>query len=601
MSLSKFTPPRVGCKHFFSVVKSVRSQPNSLILCILDILDNIYGLAKKLPKDSGIVCDLKMLFNALYKTVHQIIISDNIPHGFKQILDQGTNNPLNMGHIREGHNDDLESAEFGEGLKNAIIYICERADIYTRSITDTGEQNFVNVLFDIPNMMSRADPQESYEPTRFELIDEEEFKKNRNCDFEYGSTMIFQSLNDSDFSYDSQTGSRFTEQQFEEIVITHLSKAYSDLIRDGVFKVILNNKEIPPRLDLTDFNIIPLKNQIRYRLFIKLNQRNDPTEIHRVGETPTGRLQYKKYSLENKFIKISSEENTEFKKDQNVVKLDLISVSTYNTEFSHILNYDLTDIVRGGRCYDPPIKFTVDAKDGWSNHIYNRLNYESKRLNKVLGVGPNKRVTKPSNMLISAIHMTMKETTKTWRKFYKYGDYDVIDEDSDSDESTITPSKKSKAASKKMSQVSKQSTTAEALPTNQPTSNPTAAAALPVTSSVADTSNVEEISQESSDISSTEIQEDLTNPGETNVSLIVTELQEETPIPVTENVSSVELQDVSQTADLQNVSSIDTISESSEKIKEASKKLMDLIADGNFNRTDGYKVLEFVESYINTR
>jgi hypothetical protein len=49
------------------------------------------------------------------------------------------------------------------------------------------------------------------------------------------------------------------------------------------------------------------------------------------------------------------------------------------------------------------------------------------------------------------------------------------------------------------------------------------------------------------------------------------------------------------------VSSIDTISESSEKIKEASKKLMDLIADGNFNRTDGYKVLEFVESYINTR
>jgi hypothetical protein len=93
----------------------------------------------------------------------------------------------------------------------------------------------------------------------------------------------------------------------------------------------------------------------------------------------------------------------------------------------------------------------------------------------------------------------------------------------------------------------------------------------------------------------------LTNPGETNVSLIVTELQEETPIPVTENVSSVELQEVSQTADLQNVSSIDTISESSEKIKEASKKLMDLIADGNFNRTDGYKVLEFVESYINTR
>ncbi len=617
MSQIKFTPPRVGCSHFFSVVKSVRSESNTLLSGLLDILDNIYGIAKVL-KHPGIIADIKVEFNPLYKIVHKITVSDNIPHGFKQILDEGTNNPLNMGHIRDGHNNDIESSEFGTGLKKAIIYTSEKTDIYTRSITDNGDQTYVKVVFDIPNMISRTDPQDSYEPTSFEIIDEEEF--NKNSKFEHGSTIVLQNLNDSDFSYDQQTGSRFTEQEFEEKLIVHLSKAYSDLIRDGIFSILLNDKKVPICIDLTDNDVIPLTNKVQYKFYAKLNKKNEPEKIQRVGLTPTGRIQYNKYDPEScKFIKISADENSEFKKSPDVFDLDYVSLSTKQTQYSDKLHYDFTDIVRDGRCYDPPQKYTKQETDGYSNHIYNKICYKSKRLNKVIGVGPNKRVTKPSNMLISAIHMTMKTTTSKWRNFCRNGTFSQINDDSDSDESTITPSKKSKSVSKKMTQVSQQSTTGAPASSNPTTSNPVTAAA-PVTSSVAATSNVEKVSQDSSDISSTELQEDLTNPVATNVSLIVTELHKETSIPVTENVSlvvteleeessipdisnvsSLDLEHDSQESILQNMSSTDIISESSEKIKEAAKKLMDLIANGSFNRTDGYKVLKYVEDYINSK
>lgn len=610
MSLSKFTPPRVGCQHFKTVVKGIRSEPNTLISGLLDILDNIYGIAKVLKQkeeeeeisiieEEGIIADLKVVFNEDSKTVYKIIVSDNIPHGFKQILDNGINNPLNMGHIRDGHNNDIESSEFGTGLKKAIIYTSEKTDIYTRSITDDGEENYVKVEFDIPIMIARKEPQESFEPTSFEIIGYKEF--NKYSKFQKGSTIILQNLNNSDFSYDHQSCSRFTEHQFEELLIEHLSRAYSDLIRDRVFRVVLNDKPVHIRNDLTDTALIPRSNQMRFTFYIKLNAKNDPMEVQRVGETPTGRIQIKKYNSEqNKFEKISVDDNNDFKNDPNVSKAELISLTTKLTDYDDILNNDYTDIVRGGRCFDPPMKITKHEQDGYSNHIYNRINYDSKRLNKVMGVGPNKIVTRPSNMLISAIHMTMKETTKKFRNFCKYLDYTKLNDDSDSDESTNKKSKKSKADSKTTFKESHQIVTGAATSSNYTTSIPVTAE-VPVTSSIVPTSNIVEVYQDASDISSSDLQEESSMPVTENVSLIVTELQEESSIPVTENVSSVELQDDSQSTDLQNETSFDAISESSGKIKEAAKKLMDLIANGNFDRTDGDKVLKYVEEYINSK
>jgi hypothetical protein len=627
MSQSKFTPPKVGCQHFFSSVKSIRSESNTLLSGIQDIADNIYGISKA-SKMTDIKCNITLEFNTLYHTLHKITISDNIPHGFKNIFEQGINNPLNMGHIRTGHSDDNESSEFGTGLKKAIIYIAEKAYITTLAIPDNSEQKAVRVAFDIPTMLNRREAHESYEPTEFEITTMEQYHKDHP--FPCGSTLKLENLNESDYSYNQETGARLTEDQFVESLISKLSKSYSDLIRDDVFAISLNDKLVPVCLDLTNQDIIPLSNQRRYRFYVKLNKKNDAEKICRIGLTPTGRTQYTEYDpVECKFTKKSPEDIKEFKNESDVFELDMISLSTKYTDHSHILNYDYTDIVRGGRCYEPPMKITKQESDGYSNHIYNKIKYESKRLNKVLGVGPNKRVSKPSNILISAIHVTQKESTSKWRAFCKNGN-DVVFDDTDSDDSSSKKKgKKSKTTKSGSSKSDVTSTTATpsnsttATPSNSTTATPSnSTTATPSNSTTATPSNSTTVNQSESNTvtplestTATPSESTTATPSESTTANLSESIVNETTTLTDDLVSTTTPTVIQQVSNEEtntstsenhinlsieeiNTTSTDTIAVSIEKIKEAARKLMDLISDENFDRTDGNRVLEFVEQYV---
>jgi hypothetical protein len=129
--MSNFQAPKIGCQHFKTIVKQIRSDNNTIESALYDIIDNVYGIAKAQCLVNT-ECRIKITYSE--NSMDKIIISDNIPKGFTKILDNGVDNPLNMGHIRIGHDDDNESSEFGTGLKKGMIFLSKDTEIYTRSV-----------------------------------------------------------------------------------------------------------------------------------------------------------------------------------------------------------------------------------------------------------------------------------------------------------------------------------------------------------------------------------------------------------------------------------------------------------------------------------
>jgi len=420
MSLSRFETPHVGCQSFRTVVNHIRSDNNTLQSGLDDIIDNIWGIANAgcLP---GIICNINMDYNE--NLIHRISISDNIPHGFKKIFDNGSNNPLNMGHIRSGHSDDNESSEFGTGLKKAIIYNADEAEIYTRAELETGEIVYVKVVFDIPMMCKKEIPEESYEPSSFEIITEQQYRKHHP--YEVGSTIIMKHMRPYDFTFDHETNEFQTQETFENKISATFKKLYSDLIQNEVFSIKFNGKNIEPEQDI--INLVPTKNINKYKIYVELNPRggyrgDEPANIYIEYQTADRNIRkcqvFDKKTSKFEFIETYKVDEL-ILNNPNICQVILKSITTYGTEYDEIQHGDYTDICRDGRCFEPSLKITKFERDGYSNHIYSKIKYTSKRLNRLLGVGPNKRVERKNNMLMTVISLLLKKNATAWRKFCK--------------------------------------------------------------------------------------------------------------------------------------------------------------------------------------
>jgi len=113
MSQFKSSVPKVGCPHFKSLVKQIIRDDGTFGTALGDIIDNLCN-------SSGVECNITTICGD-NGSITDIIISDNLPNGFENALDEGSNNPFNMGHIREGHTEDGQTSEFGVGLKKTIV------------------------------------------------------------------------------------------------------------------------------------------------------------------------------------------------------------------------------------------------------------------------------------------------------------------------------------------------------------------------------------------------------------------------------------------------------------------------------------------------
>lgn len=410
---------KVGCPHFRSSVKQIMAENNTLNSAMSDIIDNVHGIAAVIKQDISndfvALCDIKFEYDE--GTLYKIKISDNIPHGFKDIHESSTNNPLNMGHIRSGQtHDDRETSEFGTGLKKALIYLAKEAVIYTRVVDNNQTISYVCVIFDFVEMSNRIEPQISYEPTSFEHITEETFKMVHP--YETGSSIILTNLRNSDITFDTVKGVRLDQTEFEDNFRREIGDNMSDIIRDNIIQITVNDKIVQEKVDLIQ---LIQKNKFVNTFYVEFNGKGDIIDVYREGHTPTKRPQIMQYDANKVTFKRADTKTFEiFKQKPSVNQVNMTSLTTKGTcyEENHQCN-DMTAIKRNGRCFGS-VKITKQEKDGYSNHIHHEIKYMSKKLNMSMGVGSNKRVVSDkNNMLMSAIHITQKEINSKLRKYCK--------------------------------------------------------------------------------------------------------------------------------------------------------------------------------------
>lgn len=427
-----FKQPKIGVAHFKSRVKEILAENNTLTSSVCDIVDNIYGIAQvsATPANCSIVVDYYE--NQLYK----ITISDDIEHGFRAILSEGIDNPINMGHIRNGHENDNESSEFGIGLKKSIIFLARLAEIYTRSVDVNENVHFVKVTIDIPAMSNCVDAADSYEPN-IEIITEDYFLQQSRHPYKTGSTIILSNLRSQDISHDKDSAKSVSIQDYNKSLHQSLSKIYSDVIKKNIIEINLNGTRIDAIPDIEDK--IPSKNIVKYILYCEINDRKEPINIYREDVSSNSKSSIKKYHADSSSFKqndLSADEFKIFSLRKSVQTIGLTSYSTKNTPFEHtVQSNNTTEIIRDGRFYDQ-VKITKQEKDGYSNHITNKIEYKTKKLNLIIGVGSNKRVTIKNNILMSAINVTQRSTAAKFRKLVK----DSISHDPESDTDREEPS-----------------------------------------------------------------------------------------------------------------------------------------------------------------
>ena len=510
--------------------------------------------------------------------------------------------------------DDNETSEFGHGLKKAIMYSCNTANIYTRSISDNKTETCVHVCFDIEKMAKTPIPEKSYQPTKFDLITLDEFKEKHHNNFSYGSTISLSQLRLDSILYNRESSEKLsTKTVLEEYLIKNLSITYSKIITDKVFGITLNEKNINPTNDLIT-ELIP--EQIQHIFYIQLNDRKDNiVKILRKGKgkTPTGRDQYCEYiddakTSKEKYKHINAETfnsfiANSFIAEPHVYKLDMISLTTLGTDYSNILHNDKTYVSRNGRQFYPFIKITPQASDGYSNHIYNRIEYTSKRLNKFMGVGSNKEIRLSNNILMNAILFTQKETTNKFRSRSQSRTQPNVQPEIQINvqpeiqtnvqpeiQTNVQPEiipvqinayKKCKSNSKSQSKPQLEEIELEEIPIEEPQIEEIPIEEPQIEEPQIEEPQIEEIPIEEAQIEEPQIEEaQIEEPQIEEIHHEDTQIEE---IPIEE------------------IQHEDTQEESKEKLRRASQIIMELIANPDFGRNDGYKVLEFINMYVSNK
>ena len=405
--------PSVGVPHFKTKCKEVRNSGYDTEKCLGDLID--YPIVHA----TTILINIRP--NAERNGIHTIHISDDCPRGFEQIDCSNEDSPLNMGHIRVGHTDDSETSEFGQGMKNAFINLCESVEIKTHAISERGTM-FKKVEFDFINMMLTPEAELSYEPETMEDISEATFT-NHNARIlgAIGSDIKLTNIrNGSDNCFDD-----FDE--FIKRVMNYISLTYSDYLKPGIVRetavtIRVNDMQVEPlpdyfedetcqkRLIHHDIHVL-LKandNQIDKILVSKQNRKKVSHFVYDSTKKDETKLEAVTFDVFDDIMNKNINMQSQWK------QMTFNSTSIYGTQY-HYKDCELPNnkirIKRRGRNHGDIEQFTRKYGDGYSNHIYNELTYDAKQLNKFVGIAVHKGVNSGKrNPLISIIHELQKFT-----------------------------------------------------------------------------------------------------------------------------------------------------------------------------------------------
>ena len=395
-NMQNIPKPHVGAPHFRQYAKGVRGSTYTFIRALLDIIDNAIIAANNIS--------IRMVWDENTGLTH-ILIQDDVPNGFENIYESDSSSPLHIGHERPGQENDSETSQYGRGFKDGTMYVSDKIHIYTRSISENHDDNYVHVNFDYDSMIKCEDPSQSYEPATFEKI---------NCDtynsihpYGVGSTIAIENIR-------SAVNNFGTLPEIENNVMDAISHTYSGiLVQNSDKNIFVNGKRVEIEKDAyirIIHNPKCVDRMISYYIMVTLDGDGQMTKISykRVAKN----INYGIYDIKQNKIEAQSADAADYNTDKNNVnayEVIFMGTSTYDTPINDILFKNYIRVIRCGRNHGdiPPLGNTPN--DGYHNHQFNCITYTSKKLNPHIGITSDKHVHVCNNILYKCFTILHKE------------------------------------------------------------------------------------------------------------------------------------------------------------------------------------------------
>ena len=212
-----------GGPHFRSLFRQYKQSGYTLQDSIAEFIDNII---KKCDKIKINIC-------VQNNKISLITISDNYMYGFKDINEINEKNPFNMGHIRNGQDDDDEISQFGVGFKAGAISTALKLTVYTYV-----DDIYYEIIMDFDRMCKIENPNDSYNPQIYSITKQ---KYNDNHPFENGSSLKLEQIHDTIYN-------KTTEKDLVKDLKNKLSDLFGYTIEKNNIEMTLNEELIKPPL-----------------------------------------------------------------------------------------------------------------------------------------------------------------------------------------------------------------------------------------------------------------------------------------------------------------------------------------------------------------
>lgn len=405
------TTLRTGAPHFRSVMKQTRQTNYDLLKVTNEFIDNVIKGATEIQVNTQVDDDAERL--------QEIRVSDNLCNGFENLDLEGVNNPFNMGHIKSGHDDDLQTSEFGVGMKAGSLSAANQLDVYTKTVkhNDSCEEEviFSSVELDFIRMGEEPDVNASYNP-KIRRLSEPDYKEQHP--FACGTTMKLTKIRNC--IYENTTQSKLTKH-----LITGISETYSRFIRRGV-NISVNGTPVTEMYDFfEDPKCSPFTVLKEFHIFSDSKSKSECYIIRKI----TDRTTWQQYNASTcKWTKLADGEVKMAELIQNGYTepyapvndsgacLTVRSTFTMYSDKFHTDDKstepdcpsDDTFIYKDDRNYGKKPLFK--RNDGTHNYTLNEINFTSKRLGKIMGITVNKEITMSgTNDLINAIKSAVSD------------------------------------------------------------------------------------------------------------------------------------------------------------------------------------------------
>jgi hypothetical protein len=381
-----------GAPSFRGMYRQLVQSDYTFLKALKEFVDNVITKCSKIYINSIVVKD-KLL---------SVTISDNYSEGFKHLHKQGSDNPLNLAHIRDGQTDDNEQSQFGIGFKAGSMSTCHKMTI----ITKTDEAGCTKVISDY----IRMNEQDTFNSQIFPISPQEYASIHP---FEYGTTIILDNIREN-------ICGKMSEQQIKELIINELSSTYNYIIceQNKEIYVSVNGKE--EKINYKEpFNRKPkcipfTKSGTVYKCeyneeILYYNQYDDNTIV--IYNNSLNKLY-----TEHQTLKIMKEIKDKVKIAVITTTfvyfqiIDPITKLPYESEKDTELPFGKIDIFRIHRQIGT---WRARGRNGSKNYTQTEIHIDSKKIAEEIGLTFNKNVSEDhSNDLTKSLREFVKDMTK---------------------------------------------------------------------------------------------------------------------------------------------------------------------------------------------